>query len=245
MKGRAHLSRSAPSAPFTKRRAYRPLLEILEDRCLLTGDLLVQPIEALAIAQTEAALVQDFSASFAPADTMELDFAAEGLMFTANDTTDGSASFELQTERYGLTLAAGAEAIVQLPGNDLLADEQLAIALVGASPDAQGAGVGGDVLNNALVSSSATATSASDNSSAYGQVWYANVYNGIDELFYNATNYSVTFDFFVQSGSDPSQIVFSYEGAQSPELDAEGNLLINMLAAMPANRSGCISRDRW
>jgi len=62
----------------------------------------------------------------------------------------------------------------------------------------------------------------------FGQVWYKNVLDGVDELYYGSTDSRFIFDFVVRPGSDPSQLVLSYRGQQSLQTDSAGNLLIGM-----------------
>ena len=59
----------------------------------------------------------------------------------------------------------------------------------------------------------------------YGKVRYANVYPGIDTVFYG-TGRQFEYDFIVAPGADPSRILLAIEGADGLRLDVEGNLLL-------------------
>ncbi|MCQ3972532.1 MAG: hypothetical protein DPW09_03685 [Anaerolineae bacterium] len=61
----------------------------------------------------------------------------------------------------------------------------------------------------------------------YGQVKYEQVYPGIDLLLYGNQHY-LEYDFTVEPGADPSQILMNYAGAQSLELDEAGDLIIHL-----------------
>ncbi|MGE3465591.1 MAG: beta strand repeat-containing protein [Pyrinomonadaceae bacterium] len=60
----------------------------------------------------------------------------------------------------------------------------------------------------------------------YGQVRIADVYQGIDTVWYGRENGGVQYDFVVAPNADPGQIKWEVKGAQSVELDAEGSLII-------------------
>jgi len=61
----------------------------------------------------------------------------------------------------------------------------------------------------------------------YGRVTYGDVLPGIDISYYGA-NGRIEFDFFVQPGADPSSIAVHYSGQKHLNLDAEGNLVIDL-----------------
>lgn len=59
----------------------------------------------------------------------------------------------------------------------------------------------------------------------YGQVEYANLYSGIDLLFYG-THQQLEYDFLVAAGADPAQIGFSISGVDQVALTEAGDLLL-------------------
>lgn len=61
---------------------------------------------------------------------------------------------------------------------------------------------------------------------AYREVLYPALYNGIDLKVY-AQGENVKYDFILEPGADPSQIVGHYEGADKLYLDANGNLYVH------------------
>ncbi|MCC6490177.1 MAG: SBBP repeat-containing protein [Candidatus Hydrogenedentes bacterium] len=58
----------------------------------------------------------------------------------------------------------------------------------------------------------------------FGKVRFADVYPGIDVLYYG-TRGNLEFDFVVHPGADPESIALSIDGADSAEVDAGGDLL--------------------
>ncbi len=60
----------------------------------------------------------------------------------------------------------------------------------------------------------------------YGQVRMSDVYDGIDTVWNGLDGGGVQYDFVVEPFADPNQIRWKVEGAESVELDAEGNLII-------------------
>jgi len=60
----------------------------------------------------------------------------------------------------------------------------------------------------------------------YGSVRINGVYEGIDTVWHGRSGGGVQYDFIVTPGSNPEQIAWEVKGANSVELDAEGNLLI-------------------
>jgi Beta-propeller repeat/Abnormal spindle-like microcephaly-assoc'd, ASPM-SPD-2-Hydin len=61
----------------------------------------------------------------------------------------------------------------------------------------------------------------------YGRVRYANVYPGIDLVYYGS-NQQLEYDFEVRPGADPRKIQFAIQGASQIELDEEGNLVLSL-----------------
>jgi hypothetical protein len=67
------------------------------------------------------------------------------------------------------------------------------------------------------------------NVAAYARVKYENVYPGIDLVFYGSDEQQLEFDFVVGSGANPNAIKLAFEGTDTVETDANGNL--RLLAA--------------
>ena len=59
----------------------------------------------------------------------------------------------------------------------------------------------------------------------YGRVAYANLYSGIDLLFYGSRQ-QLEYDFHVRAGADPSRISFSVSGADHVALNQAGDLVM-------------------
>lgn len=67
----------------------------------------------------------------------------------------------------------------------------------------------------------------SKGTSAFGQVQYRNVYNGIDVQYRESDNH-LEFVFHVRPGADAGRIQLAYRGAESVQLDGNGNLAIDL-----------------
>jgi hypothetical protein len=63
------------------------------------------------------------------------------------------------------------------------------------------------------------------NVSNYGRVQYANVYSGIDLVYYGNQR-QLEYDFTVGAGADPTLIDLSFAGADSVKVDGQGNLVL-------------------
>jgi len=59
----------------------------------------------------------------------------------------------------------------------------------------------------------------------YGRVVYEGLYDGIDLVFYT-TEKGLKYDFVVQPFNNPQEIRIKYDGAESSEIDVDGNLVI-------------------
>ena len=62
----------------------------------------------------------------------------------------------------------------------------------------------------------------------YRKVAYQEVYPGIDLVYYGTDQRQLEYDFIVAPGADPKAITLHFEGAESIELDAQGNLLLHL-----------------
>jgi Beta-propeller repeat len=60
----------------------------------------------------------------------------------------------------------------------------------------------------------------------YSRVKYKGVYPGVDLIYYGSQQ-QLEYDFVVSAGADPGQIRFAFEGADRPEINAGGELVLN------------------
>jgi hypothetical protein len=67
------------------------------------------------------------------------------------------------------------------------------------------------------------------NISTYGRVKYENVYRGVD-LAYYGNQRQLEFDFIVAPGANPQDIALKFEGAETLDLDAQGNLVVRTVS---------------
>jgi hypothetical protein len=58
----------------------------------------------------------------------------------------------------------------------------------------------------------------------YSEVEYENLYPGVNLVFYGNSQQLLQYDFQLAPGADPSQIKLNFQGASSVQLDAQGNL---------------------
>jgi hypothetical protein len=63
----------------------------------------------------------------------------------------------------------------------------------------------------------------------YAKVQYQEIYPGVDAVYYGAQR-QLEFDFVVAPGADPSAITLGVEGADTLEVDAQGDLLLHIAA---------------
>jgi hypothetical protein len=61
----------------------------------------------------------------------------------------------------------------------------------------------------------------------YARVKYANVYPGMDLVYYGNQR-QLEYDFVLAPGTDPRQIELSFDGAKRLQLDADGNLILSI-----------------
>ena len=60
----------------------------------------------------------------------------------------------------------------------------------------------------------------------YSRVKYKGVYPGVDLIYYG-NQQQLEYDFVVSAGADPRQIRFAFEGADKPEINADGELVLH------------------
>jgi hypothetical protein len=101
----------------------------------------------------------------------------------------------------------------------------LRMRLVGANPEPQVVGV--DELpgkSNYFIGNDPS--NWRTNVPHYRKVKYQDVYPGIDLVYYGTNQQQLEYDFVVAPGADPKAITLNFEGADSLEVDAQGDLLL-------------------
>ncbi|HRW89429.1 MAG TPA: hypothetical protein P5027_05710, partial [Flavobacteriales bacterium] len=64
---------------------------------------------------------------------------------------------------------------------------------------------------------------------SYQEVWYRDVYPGIDLRYYPAEDGSLEYDLLCNAGSDPNDIALAFDGIEGLRLNAEGELVLPTL----------------
>jgi hypothetical protein len=194
----------ASRAPRTIRppRRLRPVLEILEDRRLLSG------LSAGQVAAAYGQLPLSFEANQGQS-AAQVSFLAQGPQSTLFLTTGGNAVLTLnpQGTQPGDVLEMqlqGANASPTVSGQDLLPG--VSNYLVGNDP-----------------------SQWHTNIPNYAEVDYHGVYAGID-LHYYGNSQHLEYDFVVAPGANPGTIRLSFAGQQGMSLDAQGNLVLQTAA---------------
>ncbi len=145
------------------------------------------------------------------------------LSFEANQgQTDQQVDFLSRGSGYTLFLTPG-EAVLSLAAGE--ANDVVRMRIVGADPLAPSAGLEGQSgRTNYLVGDDPSQwhTEVAN----YGRVEYQDVYSGIDLVYYGNQR-RLEYDFVVAPGADPNEIRLAFDGMQSMELDAGGNLILH------------------
>ncbi len=76
----------------------------------------------------------------------------------------------------------------------------------------------------------------------YQQIFYENLYNGIDLRYYFSGS-SLKYDFIIHPGADPNQIRVKYEGADGLVVDGAGNIIIKTVFGSIIDRDLFIYQD--
>jgi hypothetical protein len=69
------------------------------------------------------------------------------------------------------------------------------------------------------------------NVATYGKVRYANVYDGVDLIYYGARR-QLEYDFLIAPGADARRIALRFDGARRARIDASGDLVLAMSAGV-------------
>jgi hypothetical protein len=192
----------------------RPRLELLEDRTLPSIGLPV-----LGSIPDKAGLLATFG--------------QVPLRFEQNQgQTDPQVRFLSRGPGYSLFLTSS-EAVLRLnkqqanqaAGTLIAPVDSLRVQFVGANPDPK---VSGDdemvTRSNYFIGNDPSQWHA--NVTNYGKVEYQDLYSGINLVYYD-NQQQLEYDFQVAPGADASVIRLNFEGAQSVELDASGNLVLH------------------
>jgi hypothetical protein len=147
------------------------------------------------------------------------------LSFEANQgQTASEVQFLSRGSGYNLFLTP-AEAVLVLSKSKSQSSDLLRMKMVGANSSARVAGLGEMAAkNNYFIGNDPSKWRT--NISNYEKVKYEAVYPGVDMVYYGNQR-QLEYDFVVASGADPSPIKLSFEGAESIEIDGEGNLVLS------------------
>ncbi len=173
-------------------------VELLEDRCLLSG---------LTASQAQAAYGQ-IPLSFQINDgqaAAQVNFISQGPGYGLFLTDDEAV----------LSLSQGTGTNGQAAGGNVVT-----MALAGANGDAPAIGLGKLAANTNYFIGNDPAQWHT-NVANYGQVEYQNVYPGINLLYYGNQE-NLEYDFQVAPGADPSTIQMTFSGASAMSLDCAG-----------------------
>lgn len=76
----------------------------------------------------------------------------------------------------------------------------------------------------------------------YGKVTYADVYPGIDLVYYGNQRH-LEYDFVVAPGANPDRILLAFDGASKLELDTQGDLMLHTTAGTIRQRKPVIYQE--
>jgi len=148
------------------------------------------------------------------------------LRFEANEGQTGhQVKFLARGSGFSLFLT-GRDAVLSLnkPGGNSRTTDVVRMRLSGANANTEPAGL--EQLpgtSNYMLGNDPTAWHT--NVPSYGRVQYADVYPGVDLVYYG-NGQRLEYDFQLAAGADPGTIRLKFDGAQQLRLDAEGNLEI-------------------
>jgi hypothetical protein len=199
--------KAKPWSPKRRSLAFRPGLEILEQRQLLSG----VPLGTAQLAEAYGRVPLSFEANQGQTDA-RVDFLSRGDGY-ALFLTPGEAVFELGP--------AGPTADTA----STLASTVLRLDLIGSNATAQARGL--DALpgtSNYFVGNDPQLWQSGITN--YAQVEYANVYPGVDLLYYGNQR-QLEYDFVVAPGASPGAIRLAFQGADGVTLDSAGNLVLH------------------
>ena len=187
-------------------RAFAIDLELLEERCLLSG-------ATASYGQLPLAFEPNVGQT-----TAQANFLTQGNGYTLLLNAD-QATLGLQQSKANISSSPGSPPPV-------VNTEVLTTRLVGANPAASGTAL--DQLpgvSNYLIGSNPA--NWHTNIPNYGQVEYQNVYPGIDQIYYGNQGGELEYDLVVNPGAHVGTIRLAITGAPSMTLDASGDLVLH------------------
>ena len=192
-----------------------------------SGSVIVAPPQSPALPGVEPIQVSgDTSQAAATSSTAASDFANIPLYFEANfGQSNAKADYIGKSASYTVYLSSD-QVVFNLPpaaGQD--AYSVLRMQIVGANPNAlptEGKPLDGKV--NYFLGSDPTQWYTCI--PTVGQVSYADVYPGVDAVYY-ANGSQLEYDFVVRPGANPDAIAVKFEGAERLEIEEDGDLLID------------------
>ena len=184
----------------------------------------------LQIRKAAAAAAYTFQPNVGQQDASSL-FVATGPDSSLSLKRDG---FEITTYRRvsaprtmlrPVALTGGATQASASPG-ELLTTETASVTFEGANPNVQVTGVDPERAKaNYLVGNDPSKWHS--NVPTFARVRYANLYPGVDLVFYGGRERHLEYDLVVAPGADPSQIRFHVASSSGAALDRDGNLLLD------------------
>src|SRR5712691_3292520 len=117
----------------------------------------------------------------------------------------------------------------------------LRMAFAGADPTARVTGVE-ELPGKASYFIGNNPTRWRPNVPTYAKVRYADVYQGIDLIYYG-THRQLEYDVIVRPGADPNRIVLDFQGADNVEVDAQGDLVLHTAAGAIRQRKPVIYQE--
>jgi len=159
------------------------------------------------------------------------------LTFEANQgQTDPQVKFITRTSSYNLFLTQ-TEAVMKVGNQKSEVRNQnqeateptpdvLRMKLIGANPAARIEGLGKTLAVSNYFGGKDSAKWRA-NVPTYSRVTYGQIYHGVDIVYYG-NRHDLEYDFKVAPGCDPAQIRLGFEGAESIEIDSNGDLVLGM-----------------
>ncbi len=155
------------------------------------------------------------------------------MSFAANQgQTDAHVNFVSRGAGYALFLTP-TEAVLDLnQGSGVAgtgtAESVLSMQLVGASPSAPAVGVDQQSgVTNYLIGDDPSEWVT--NVPSYAQVEYANVYAGVNLVYYGNDQQHLEYDFVLAPGASANVIQLSFQGSEGVALDTQGDLVVHTL----------------
>jgi hypothetical protein len=160
----------------------------------------------------------------------------QGLRFEANvGQTDSQVKYLAHASGYTIYLAANADTVFKVNGTQVDGTGSTSVSstaafrmeLVGANPAPQSSvGTASSSVTNYFIGNDPSQWHT--NVANYNSVSYQNVYPGIDLNYHSAPGQALEYDFVVAPGASSDRVQLHFTGADHLQLDAEGNLIIDV-----------------